>query len=221
MNLRKLRIGPTVLLSILLLIVGGVGYWIAGGARREATRFREDTLRKLQYSAQLNAYQAESYARALRVIECNDPARQQSYWMERNEFRMKIDAVLKDYDRAIPPVAIEERQAFSSFLETRKQYRETLSRLVELATNGQVAVARKLIDTDLAPAYQNYTIAGDVLFNYEILAGNQRALDLDRECTKAQFLTAFICVGIFLAGFLTLFVVFLFTRAGKPVELTH
>jgi hypothetical protein len=221
MNTGKMQLGPTVLLSVLLLIVGSLGYWVAGGARQEAARFREDTLRKLQYSSRLNAYQAEAYARALRVIETEDPARQQAYWGERVEYRVKIDSILKEYEQAIPSDSIEERRAFNNFVETRKQYRTVSTRLVELATNGQAAVARKLVDSDLAPAYQNYTMAGDVLYDYEILAGNQRALELDRACTKAQFLTAFICIGVFLAGFLTLFVVFLFTRASRPVELTH
>jgi hypothetical protein len=221
MNIGKTQLALTVLLLILLMIVGSLGYRIAGGARQEATRFREDTLRKLQYSAQLNAYQAEAYARALRVIETEDPARQQVYWGERVEYRAKIDSILKEYEQAIPSDSIEERRAFNNFVETRKQYRTVSTRLVELATNGQAAVARTMIDTDLAPAYQNYTMAGDVLYDYEILTGNRHALELDRACTKAQFLTAFICIGVFLAGLMPLVVLILFARYDSPVELTH
>lgn len=221
MNLAKMRVGPTALLSFLLLFVGVLGYWTAGGARRQAAQFREDTLRKLQYSSRLNAYQAESYARALRLIESDSPELQQTYWEQGHAYRVKVDEILKEYDLAIPAGAAEERQAFNNFVESRKQYRAVTSRLVEMATNGQAVAAQKLIDSEMVPAYQNYTMAGDVLYNYEILAGNQRALELDRACTKAQFLTAFICIGVFLAGFLTLFVVFLFTRASTPAELTH
>jgi hypothetical protein len=221
MNLDKLRMGPMLVLSILLLMVGGLGYWVASGARRQAKLFREDTLGKLQFSAQLNAYQAEGYALALRVIDSDDPQLQQKYWAEGYAYRTKIDGILKEFDGQIAPGQVQERRAFDDFVATRQQYRAVHSHVVDLATNGQATVARQLVDTDLVPAYQKYTQAGDVLYSYEITVGDQRARELDRACSRAQFLTAVICVGVFLGGIMTLFVVFLLTGASQPAELTH
>jgi hypothetical protein len=85
--------------------------------------------------------------------------------------------------------------------------------------NGQKAEARKLTDSTLADAYQNYTKAGDVLFDFEIATGDQRSRDIERACTKAQLFTACICVAIFLAGILTPLVLIRLGPAGYSAEL--
>jgi hypothetical protein len=204
----------------LLVATGGVGYWAASGARRQAMLFRVDTLRKLGYSAELNAYQAEAYARGLRSIETEDPQKRETYRAEGHEFRTKIDTILNEYDRAIPADEVQERRAFDEFVETRKQYRAVWTQISGLLSNGQVEVARQLADTDLIPAYERYTAAGDVLYQHEIAAGDRHARDIERRCSQAQFLTAFICVGVFVAGILTQFIVFLFTRPSRPTEMS-
>jgi hypothetical protein len=63
-------------------------------------------------------------------------------------------------------------------------------------------------------------VAGDVLYQHEIAAGDRHARDIERRCSQAQFLTAFICVGVFVAGILTQFIVFLFTRPSRPTEMS-
>jgi hypothetical protein len=178
-----------------------VGYSIASGAKRQAVLLREDTLRKLTYSAELNSYQAEGYARGLLATETDDPQRREAYRAEGREYRDKIDAILKDYEASISPDQPKVRREFDNFVAQRQEYHKVSKQVFALLEAGQKEEARKLADTALVAAYRRYTDAGDTLFNHDIAAGNERAREVEAACTKAQLLTAIICIAAFLVGY--------------------
>jgi hypothetical protein len=213
MQLSKFQIGPASVLVVILFAVGGLGYWTASGAKRQAAQFRENTLRKLGYSAELNSFQAEGYARFLWAVATDDPQKRVAYQAEGQEFRTKIDNILRRYDEAIPLDQVKERRVFNNFVETRKRYREVVTQIMKLLEAGQVAEARRLVDPLLMTAYRDYMTAGDALYDYGIATGERQAENLERVCAKARFITASICIGVFLAGLLMQFIVFLFTRS--------
>jgi hypothetical protein len=195
------RVGPFLFLLVFLLGVGTVGYSIANGARRQAILLREDTLRKLTYSAELNSYQAEGYTRGLLAIEADDPQRREDYRAEGRKYRDKIDAILKDYEASISPDQPKVRREFDSFVARRQEYHDVGKQVFALLEAGQKEDARKLADTALVAAYRQYTDAGDVLFDQDVAAGNERAREVEAACTKAQLLTAVICIVAFLVGY--------------------
>jgi hypothetical protein len=103
-----------------LLCVGTLGYWIARGAKQKAILFRQETLRALDYSADLNSYQAEGFGRLMLQIETDDPQRREAYHAEGVAYRDKIDQILKSYGATISPDQVEARRAFDSFVQTRE-----------------------------------------------------------------------------------------------------
>ncbi len=191
---------------VVLLCVGAMGYWIAGGAKAKAILFREDTLQTLTYCAELNSYQAEGYARVLLQIETDDPQQRAAYHEEAHAYREKIDVVLKSYEKMISPIEPEERRAFDKFVAMREKYRAIARQVISLANDGKNDEARKLTEASLVDAYRDYTKAGDDFFNYEVATGYQRSIDIERACIKSQILTGCICVVIFLAGLVTPFI---------------
>ncbi len=218
MRIRKLQLISVLAPLAALLCVGALGYWIASGAKQKAILFRQETLQALDYSADLNSYQAEGFGRLMLQIETDDPVRREAYHTEGVAFRDKIDQILKTYGTTISPDQAEARRAFDNFVQTREQYRQIGRRILDLVNSGQKDEARKLTDSALIDAYKNYTKAGDVLFDYEIAAGDQRSRDIEWACTKAQLLTACFCVVIFLAGILTPFILIRLGPAGLSEE---
>ena len=194
-------LGSFLFLLVFLVGVGAVGYSIANGAKRQAILLREDTLRKLTYSAELNSYQAEGYARGLLAIEADDPQRREAYRAEGRKYREQIDVILKDYEASMSPDQVKVRREFDNFVARRREYQEAGKRVFALLEAGQKEEARKLADTALLAAYRQYTDAGDTLFNQDIAAGNERAREVEAACTKAQYLTAAICIAAFLVGY--------------------
>jgi methyl-accepting chemotaxis protein len=202
-----------------LLCVGAMGYWIAGGAKAKAILFREDTLQTLTYCAELNSYQAEGYARVLLQIETDDPQRRAAYHAEAHAYREKIDEVLKNYQAMISPVEPEERAVLDNFVDKREKYRAVARQVLALANGGKLDEARKLTDASLVDAYRAYTKAGDDFFDYEVATGYQRSIDIERACLKSQILTGCICVVIFLAGLVTPFILIRLGPFGHSREM--
>src|ERR1700674_647057 len=113
MRVSKLQIISVLMPLAALLCVGALGYWIASGAKQKAILFRQETLRTLDYSADLNSYQAEGIGRLMLQIETDDPQRRDAYHAEGVAYREKIDQILKSYGATISPDQVEARRAFN------------------------------------------------------------------------------------------------------------
>jgi hypothetical protein len=203
MNKRRLVVASVLLLLVPVLCVSVLGYWVVSRVKQEARLFREDTLRKLAFSAELNSYQAESYARLLMMAEAVSPEKREAYHVEGMHYRDKIDQVLKDYAAIITPDQVETRRDFDAFVEQRKQFREVGHRVRLLIEANQAEAARELIDLELVAAYRRYTTAGDLLFEHDLADGEQRARQIESVCATTQFFTVCICVGAFFVGVMT------------------
>lgn len=208
-----------ILLMTPVLTVSLLGYWVVSRVQREASLFREDTLRKLADSSRLNAYQAEGYARLLMMVSAATPEKRAAYYAEGTQFRDKVDLLLKDYTGSITPDQTEARRDFESFVEKRKRYREISLQVRQLLEANQHDAARDLVDSSLIAAYQQYTVAGDVLFERDMATGQQRAREIESLCAKTQLFTVGICVIAFLIGVLTPVILMLIegSSAREPV----
>ena len=187
----------------LLVGVCGTGYWAVYRVEKQAALFGDDTLRKITYSALLNAFQAEGYARNLLVLESDDPQQAIVSRQEGRAYREKTDLLLVQYEQTITPDQVATRAAYDQFIATRDAYRAVQLQIRNLLDQNQLPVARALIEAALAPAYQRYALAGDRLLAQDVLMGQQHARDIESVSGKAKILTLAICVVVFIGGFLT------------------
>lgn len=208
MNTDGMRSATSLAILIMLLCMVGLSYWICRDVKHQAVLFREDSLRKLTYSSELNSYQAEAYALLLQAIAAETPQKCETYKAEEHGYSEKIDDVLKEYEVAISSNQNEIRRAFDEFVTQKKRYGQAADQIWALLGSGQTEEARRVANTTLVAAYQRYTKAGDVLFDYDVSSGNQHARQIERAAMRAQLLTIFICVAMFFVGALTSFIVF-------------
>lgn len=198
----------SLVMLCMLVCVGVLGYRLSCDVRQQAILLREESLRKLTYTAELNSYQAEIYGLTLQTIYTDDLQKQDAYKAELQTYTEKVDAILKNYTTRISADQPELRHAFEDFVNWRMRYREIAEQIWTLLSNGQSDAARKLADTTLIHAYRQYAKAGDVLFNYDVAGGNQHSREIERAVIRAQLLMAFICVAIFFGGLMTALVLF-------------
>ena len=196
---------PNLIMFIVLLGVGVLNFRIAHEVDRQAIAFREDTLRRLTYSAQLNSDQADSHALMMQIIATDSPRQRAAYQAELRGYRERVDKVQREYEADIPSDQVDVRQAVEEFVKQRKYYDDVAQEALALLNAGQTEAARKFADTDLVAAYQRYNKAGDVLFDYDVASGNQHSREIEQAVARARLFTAFGFVAIFFAGVLAAF----------------
>ena len=201
------RIAPQIRLLMVLIAIsiclGIVCFWTVGFVKQKTVLLRDDTLRKLAFSAELNSYQSEGYVEVLLMVNSDDPQKIATYRAERHVIREKIDATLKEYGARVPPNQPNTKRDFDSFVAERKAYRQIADQVVELLEAGDKTAARGMTDTTLNAAYRKYTLAGDVLLAADLAAGDSRTSQIETACRITQFVTAFVCLCAFLIGVFT------------------
>jgi hypothetical protein len=211
---------------VLAFCIGAVGYLVVARMNRQAILLQEDTLQKLTYAGEINANQAEGYARTLLFLQADDSESRNLYRAEIASYSQMNDISLKNYETTLSKCEPESRNLFDGLVKRREQYAKVRNEVISLADRQRKEDAMKLAATALLTAYRDYTEAGDVLVAHGVAVGKQRAREIRRLCTITQFLTASLCIIVFLAGLflsflLSLVPVFEEERLRAAPEIHH
>jgi hypothetical protein len=188
-----------------MFCVGALGYWVIGQMEQQAILFEADTLQKLTYCAQINSNQAEGYARTLLALQTDDPEKRNRYLAESKEFEHKNDASIEMYRDSLTDSQSDSLRILDALVVLRERYQESHDRIFSLLARNQPEAALKLANSTLWPAYQVYTEKGDVLLAHDVAIGRERAQEMRQLAMKVKFVSATLCILVFLIGLVTPF----------------
>jgi methyl-accepting chemotaxis protein len=145
-----------------------------------------------------NGSQAENQIRTVSLLLAKTPEERKAIRDEMNEISVTTTAAVKHYEGSIH--AEDDRQNFEKFKKIREEYGVTRTKYFDLLeTNHDAAAA--FLASDLRPLYRRYSAAGDVLFDYNAKAGNERGKDLTNIVTATVRLMIITAVSGILIGF--------------------
>ena len=168
MGLPKLRTGPRLFLSFLLVLaVMGLIVWIAIGRLHAVNAMAEhlvhDTLAKQQQAADWLGAVSLNGARAMAIAK-SDSLELEDYFMGR----------LRDGDRVIAELragirgdSTEERALLAAIAQQDAAYQKLRARIFELKSVGKIQDVERLAGTELEPAFERHTGAIRALLDHE------------------------------------------------------
>ena len=213
----RTRIVPTVSLLIAFFVFGSLSFLAVGRVKQRTEQFTQITIRKLTWAGQINSYQAEGYARTLLLLGADSSEDRSSLRAAIEDFREKTGAVLSQYEAQL--TTDESRRRYQDLTEKRNQYQKIRNQIIALNDQDKKNESVQLARTLLWPAYQQYTLAGDVLFDYDISAAAASANDVLKLCTITQFMAAFISIVGFFGGIAVPFVLMWLSHGLKDESL--
>lgn len=196
MNLSRGHV--VLLLSALIAVfaIGVLGYWGVSLLNRQAALADAATLQQLTCAADINATQAEGFARTLLALQTSDPTRRADYLRQIAEFSSRNDRSIENYRSTLR----ENAPAFDRLLATRQAYVTERQAALALAAAGQQAEALALADGKLWTAYSAYTAAGDALVAHDVALGRERAGQIRGVATRIKWIAIGLCLAVFIAG---------------------
>lgn len=221
-RLKSLTLGHRIYLlsGLLCLSLAGLGTFAITrliDLRETTNDIVNDSLPGLVSAGRINANQAESQLRILRLILAKTPE-------EKAALRAEIDAITKDNQDALAKYEAsvheeEDRQNFAQLQARRATYQAERTRFYQLLETDHDA-AQKQATHDLRQAYQAYTKAGDVLADYNSRIGTERGQELSTRVRSDIRVVTIAGGAAVLAGvLLSLFFVRQINRAlGVAVE---
>jgi hypothetical protein len=120
------------------------------------------------------------------------------------DYRQKTSELLSQYESLLTTGGARRR--YEDLTEKRNQYQKIREQIIALSDQNKKDESIQLIQLSLGPAYQQYTLAGDVLFNDDISAVAASTNGLLKACTIAQFMAAVVSIGGFIGGVIVPFV---------------
>lgn len=209
----QLKIISRVSLLIILFVLGALSFWAVGRVKKEVELFRHIALEKLVWSAEINADQAEGYARTLMLLTSTDPAMRAQLHAEIQHFREKTDRAIQTYP--LDKSTAESRSRLETLNAKRKRYQEIREQTIQFSDQGRRDDALALAQMALWPAYKEYTAAGDELLTYDRSAAKAYAEDIRRVCTISQYLAVAISVIGFIGGIAVPFILMWFSHGRR------
>jgi methyl-accepting chemotaxis protein WspA len=197
------RLKPVIIRVVVLLAVGGTGFFMVRGVKNEAASIVDDTLPGLVYAGQINSELSENFARTLLVIHSDSPEERDRYLKRISEGSAKVNESLDRYRPTI--FENEEGELFAGLVASREKYRAIRQRVFDLVAEDRRKEGLQLFESELLPAYAAQKEAGQALFDYNVKQAQSRGRRIETGCQETQWVVAIICVGIFLGGFFTPF----------------
>jgi CHASE3 domain sensor protein len=201
---RLRRLKPVIIGVVVLLAIGGTGFFMVWRLHSDATSIVGDTLPGLVYAGQINSELSENFARALLVINSDSPEERVLYLKKISEGTARVN---ESIDRYRPTIfEKEEGDLFDRFVTVRGNYRAIRQRVFDLVEKDKRKEALQLFASELLPAYAAQKEAGEALFDYNVRQGQSRGARIESACRTTEWIMAILCAGIFLGGFFTPFI---------------
>jgi methyl-accepting chemotaxis protein WspA len=200
---RLWRLKPAIFGMIVLLVIGGTGFFLVWRVNTLAASIVDDTMFGLDYAGALNSELSENFVRTLLVINTDSPEERDQYLKKISEGSAKVNENMKLYEGSIFEEA--DREQFVRFTQLRDNYRAIRQRVFDLVQQGKRKEGLQLFETELLPAYAAQKEAGNKLFDYNVRQGQSRGVRIETLCHRTEWVVAIICMGFFLGGFFTPF----------------
>ncbi len=188
----------SVVTTLILLLVGMIGFLSLNHLKHQASLIVEDTLPGLSYAGEANAYIADSSKTLLYITE-KDPARRKEIRGEMAALSTRTTKYLTLYRTAI--FSEEDATNFQSLVQLRDSYIHVRNHVLDLADTGRETEALHVFSDSLIPVHAQVKKAGDRLFEYNMEQGRERGGRIMTFCTVTQVVLGVASVVIFAIGF--------------------
>jgi hypothetical protein len=202
---RLRRLKPVIIRVVVLLAVGGTGFFMVWRLKNDAASIVDDTLPRLVYAGQLNSELSENFALTLQVMNSNSPEEQYQYLKKISEGRARVGQGMDRYRRA-SRFEGEDRELFNRLVTLREKYRAIRQQVFDLVKEGRRKEGLQLFESELRPVYTAQKVTTQTLFDYNVKQGQSRGERIETGCRWTEWVVAIICVVIFLGGVFTPFV---------------
>jgi hypothetical protein len=204
-RLRRLRrLKPAIMVAVVLLAIGGTGFFMVWRLKNDAAGIVDDTLPGLVYAGQIDSELSENFARTLMVINADSAEERDQYLKKISEGSARVNASMDGYRPTI--FEPEENKLFNRLVTLRGKYQEIRQRVFDLVSQDRRKESLQLLQSELMPAYAAQKEAGEALFNYNVKQGQSRGARIETGCRRTEWVMAFLCMGMFLGGFFTPFI---------------
>jgi len=202
---RLQRLKPAIIGLLVLLAIGGTGFFIIWRLKNDAAGIVEDTLPGLVYAGQLNSELSENFNLTLQVMNSNSPDEQYQYLKKISEGRARVGQGMDRYRRA-SRFEGEDRELFDRLVTLREKHRAIRQQVFDLVKEGRQKDALQLFESELRPLYTAQKVTTQALFDYNVRQGQSRGERIETGCRWTEWIVAILCAGTFLVGFFTPFI---------------
>ncbi len=204
-TMRRLRtLKPVIIGVVVLLAIGGTGFFMVWRLNNDAAGIVDDSLPGLVYGGQINSELSENFARTLLAVNSGSPEERALYLKKISEGSVRVNESMDRYQEAI--FEKEDRDLFDHLVALRGNYRAIRQRVFDLVGEDKQKEALQLFAAELLPAYAAQKEAGEALFEYNVKQGQSRGRRIETACQTTEWIVAILCAGIFLGGFFTPFI---------------
>lgn len=201
---RLRRLKPAIIGMIVLLLIGGTGFFLVWQLKTVAGIVVDDTLPGVEYAGQIDSELSENFVRSLLVINTDSPEERDQHLKDISQGSAKVDASMDGYRQSI--FEKEDQEMFDRLVTTRNNYRAIRQRVFDLVREGKRNEGLQLFESQLLPAYTAQKEVGNALFDYNVKQGQSRGVRIETLSRRTEWIMAVICMGMFLGGFFTPFI---------------
>jgi methyl-accepting chemotaxis protein WspA len=201
---RLRRLKPAIIGLIVLLLIGGTGFFLVWQLKTVAAIIVDDTLPGVEYAGQIDSELSENFVRTLLVVNTDSPEERERHLKDISQGSAKVDASMDGYRKSI--FEKEDQEMFDHLVTVRNNYRAIRQRVFDLVREGKRNEGLQLFESELLPAYAAQKEAGNALFDYNVKQGQSRGVRIETLCRRTEWIMAVICMGMFLGGFFTPFI---------------
>jgi len=171
--------------SIFVLLIGlsSVAFFSLGHIRDLAARIDTKDMPAIVTCTTISANLNEAFIRTLQAAACEKPEDAERYLAQVRGNAKLVDEQLKLLEARLD--SDEARQDFEALRKARMAYAEVRTRYFELLKDGRSAEAGALANTQLFPAYLQFSKAADTLVTRSTGHGIDSANHIDEESRAA------------------------------------
>ena len=134
------------------------------------------------------------------ALNPSTPAERNGFLNEVEEFNRATSESASKYQAAL--YMDEDRRNFKIYANLLSEYQKLLLEAVALVKSNHDAEARKLLRSQVIPAFRRCMAQADKLLEYNVSLGAARGQEMLKNCERTQYLFAGLGTALFAAGFL-------------------
>ncbi len=184
---------------LLMLAISLLGFSSVSLLKKRAQVLAEDAVPGLSYAGEADFNLSQGFNRTLLMLLAQNKDQRERYHAEADEFAQRTAAALTNYENSI--FDAEDRKLYDRVISRRENYENIRQQLILMLQQDRRADGEQLCRSNLVPAYDQYKLAGESLFSYNVKSGQRQGHGIFAMGTVTQLFVAILGVMLFIAGF--------------------
>jgi glycosyltransferase involved in cell wall biosynthesis len=184
---------------MLMIAISLLGFSSVSLLKKRAQVLAEDAVPGLSYAGEADFNLSQGFNRTLLMLLAQNKEQRERYHAEADEFVHRTAESLRSYETSI--FNAEDRKLYDRVVSRRESYERIRQQLISLLQQDRRAEGEELCRSSLVPAYDQYKLAGESLFSYNVKSGQRQGNGIFAMGTITQLFVAILGVMLFIAGF--------------------